>query len=205
MMQTCIVHLLRNSLDFVSFKDRKSVATALKDITCAVDAEAGETSLTAFEASDRGRKYPAIAQSWRRAWPEAIRFFAFQDEVRRIVYTGERDRGPQRQAAPRRPRQGRFPQRRRRDQAAVSGFDPQRDGADHAGVSMVHGHGSGPPSSSASASSRRWPDNVQQLALTQNSGQSDRACFSSIWAFSRSPTTCCSSCCRFTAIARTPS
>jgi putative transposase len=87
MVQTCIVHLLRNSLDFVSFKDRKTVATALKDIYRAVDAEAGEKALTAFEEGDWGRKYPAIGQSWRRAWPEVIPFFAFPDDVRRIVYT----------------------------------------------------------------------------------------------------------------------
>jgi len=87
MVQTCIVHLLRHSLSFVSYKDRKAVATALKDIYRAVDAEAGETALTAFEESALGRKYPAIGQSWRRAWPEVIPFYAFPDEVRRIVYT----------------------------------------------------------------------------------------------------------------------
>lgn len=77
-VQTCIVHLLRHSLDFVSYKDRKPVATALKVIYRALDA---------FEAGDWGRKYPAIVQSWRRAWPEVIPFFGFADDVRRIVYT----------------------------------------------------------------------------------------------------------------------
>ncbi len=43
--------------------------------------------LNAFEAGDWGRKYPAIGQSWRRAWPEVIPFYAFADEVRRILYT----------------------------------------------------------------------------------------------------------------------
>ena len=87
MVQTCIVHLLRHSLDFVSYKDRKPVATALKAIYKALDAEAGATALDAFEAGDWGRKYPAIVQSWRRAWPEAIPFFGFADDVRRIVHT----------------------------------------------------------------------------------------------------------------------
>ena len=87
MVQTCIVHLLRHGLGFCSWKDRKPVATALKDIYRAIDAEAGAAALTAFEDSPWGRKYPAIAQSWRRAWGEVISFFAFPHEVRRIVYT----------------------------------------------------------------------------------------------------------------------
>ena len=86
-VQTCIVHLLRNSMDFVSWKDRKPLATALKGIYRAVDAKAAEEALTAFEDSEWGRRFPAIGQSWRRAWSEVIPFFAFPDEVRRIVYT----------------------------------------------------------------------------------------------------------------------
>ena len=86
-VQTCIVHLLRHSLDFVSWKDRKLVAAALKDIYRAVDTEAGEAALGAFEESPWGRKYPAIAQSWRCAWAEVIPFYAFPSEVRRILYT----------------------------------------------------------------------------------------------------------------------
>ncbi len=86
-VQTCIVHLLRNSMDFVSWKHRKPLAAALKGIYRAVDAKAAEEALTAFEASEWGRRYPAIGQSWRRAWAEVIPFFAFPDEVRRIVYT----------------------------------------------------------------------------------------------------------------------
>src|SRR5216683_5577211 len=62
-VQTCIVHLLRHSLDFVSWKDRKSVAAALKGIYRAVDAAAGEAALSAFEESFWGQKYPAIGQS----------------------------------------------------------------------------------------------------------------------------------------------
>ena len=86
-LQTCIVHLLRNSMDFVSWKDRKGLATALKEIYRAPSAEAAEQALTAFEASTWGTRYPAIGQSWRRAWAEVIPFFAFPDEVRRIIYT----------------------------------------------------------------------------------------------------------------------
>jgi putative transposase len=87
MVQTCIVHLLRHSLDFVSYKDRKPVAAALKEIYKALDAGAAMAALDAFEASDWGRKYPAIVQSWRRAWAEVIPFYGFAGEVRRIIYT----------------------------------------------------------------------------------------------------------------------
>src|SRR5437868_10517914 len=86
-VQTCIVHLLRHSLDFVSWKDRKSVAAALKNIYRAVDAVAAETALTAFEEGSWGGKYPAIGQSWRRAWGEVVPFYAFPVDVRRILYT----------------------------------------------------------------------------------------------------------------------
>jgi putative transposase len=86
-VQTCIVHLLRHSLDFVSWKDRKPVAAALKDIYRAVDAAAGEAALAAFEDGVWGRKYPAIGQSWRRSWGEVTPFYAFPGDVRRILYT----------------------------------------------------------------------------------------------------------------------
>ncbi len=86
-VQTGIVHLMRHSLDFVSYKDRKTVAAALKDIYRAIDADAGEAALAAFEEGPWGQKYPAIAQSWRRAWGEVISFYAFPSDVRRILYT----------------------------------------------------------------------------------------------------------------------
>jgi putative transposase len=86
-VQTCIVHLLRHSLDFVSWKDRKPVAAALRDIYRAIDPAAAEAALAAFEAGPWGRKYAAIGQSWRRAWGEVIPFYAFPLEVRRLLYT----------------------------------------------------------------------------------------------------------------------
>jgi putative transposase len=87
MAQTCIVHLSRNSLDFVSYKDRKLVAAELKTIYRADTADAAERALSEFENDVWGRKYQAIAQSWRRHWSEIIPFFAFPNEVRRIIYT----------------------------------------------------------------------------------------------------------------------
>jgi transposase-like protein len=86
-VQTCIVHLLRNSMGFVSWKDRQALARALKDIYRAPDAATAEAALTAFEAGEWGTRYPAIAQSWRRVWAQVIPFFGFPEEVRRIVYT----------------------------------------------------------------------------------------------------------------------
>jgi putative transposase len=87
MVQTCIVHLLRHSLEFASYKGRKAVAAAPKDIYRAVDDTAGWAALEAFAAGPWGTKYPAISQSWRRAWPEVIPFYAFPAEVRRLLYT----------------------------------------------------------------------------------------------------------------------
>lgn len=86
-VQTCIVHLIRNSLDFVSWKDRKAVAVALKQIYKAKDAKAAAEALDAFADSAWGMKYPTIAQSWRRHWSEVIPFFAFPTEVRKLIYT----------------------------------------------------------------------------------------------------------------------
>jgi len=86
-VQTCIVHLIRNSLDYASWKDRKAVAAALKPIYAAASAEAAQEALEDFETGPWGRKYPTIAQSWRRAWEHVIPFFAFPPEVRRVIYT----------------------------------------------------------------------------------------------------------------------
>ena len=86
-VQTCIVHLIRNSLAFVSYKDRRAVAAELKTIYRAKDADAGLAALEAFADSDWGRKYQVIAMSWQRHWQAVIPFFAFPDDVRRIIYT----------------------------------------------------------------------------------------------------------------------
>jgi putative transposase len=86
-VQTCIVHLIRNSMSFASWKDRKPIAQALRSVYRAQTPEAGMAALDAFEDSPWGRKYPAIAQSWRRHWDQVIPFFAFPEGVRRIVYT----------------------------------------------------------------------------------------------------------------------
>ena len=86
-LQTCIVHLIRNSLDFAAWKDRKALATAIKPIYTAVNAEAAEAALNEFEAGAWGQKFPTVVGAWRRAWDKVIPFFAFPPEVRRVIYT----------------------------------------------------------------------------------------------------------------------
>jgi putative transposase len=87
LVQTCVVHLLRNALAYVSWQDRKHVVAALKPIYKAPTADAARLALDDFEAGPWGKKYPAIAPLWRRQWDQVIPFFAFPAEVRRIIYT----------------------------------------------------------------------------------------------------------------------
>lgn len=86
-VQTCVVHLLRHSLDFATWKDRKHVAAELKAVYRAPTAEAAHQALEAFAAGPWGKKYPAIAASWRRNWERVIPFFAFPMLVRKVLYT----------------------------------------------------------------------------------------------------------------------
>ena len=86
-LQTCIVHLIRNSLDYASWKDRKPLAAALRPIYAAASAEAAEAALDAFEDGEWGRKFPTVVAAWRRAWAQVIPFFTFPPEIRRVIYT----------------------------------------------------------------------------------------------------------------------
>ena len=86
-LQTCIVHLIRNSLDYASWKDRKLLAAALKPIYTAPSAEAAAQALDEFEASPWGQRFPTVVGSWRRAWDRVIPFFAFPPAVRKLIYT----------------------------------------------------------------------------------------------------------------------
>ncbi len=81
-----IVHLVRYSLNFVSWKDRKAVAADLKKVYRAETAILAEANLTEFEGKWDG-KYPTIGQSWRRNWENVIPFFVFPEDIRRIIYT----------------------------------------------------------------------------------------------------------------------
>jgi putative transposase len=86
-VQTCVVHLIRAAMRFVSYNDRKQVAAALRPIYTAPTVEAAETELITFADSNLGKKYPATVATWENAWERFIPFLAFPPEVRRIIYT----------------------------------------------------------------------------------------------------------------------
>ena len=81
------MHLIRNSLDYASWKDRKALAVAIKPIYTAPSAEAAQAELDAFEQGPWGKKFPTVVASWRRAWSNVIPFFAFPPAVRKVIYT----------------------------------------------------------------------------------------------------------------------
>lgn len=85
-VQTCIVHMIRNSTRLISWKDRKQVARDLKPIYTAVDRDAAESALADFDQA-WGQQYPAVTQSWRTNWERVVPFLAFAPDLRRILYT----------------------------------------------------------------------------------------------------------------------
>jgi len=85
-IQLCIVHMVRHSLRYVPWKDRKRVAADLKRIYTSLTVEEAERELTKFAAC-WDSKYPSISQSWQRHWPNLITLFDYPDEVRRVIYT----------------------------------------------------------------------------------------------------------------------
>jgi putative transposase len=86
LIQTCIVHLIRNSLAFVTWKDRKTIMPWIKAIYQAENADQALVRLDEFEA-EWGKRYPAIGAAWRRAWEHVIPFFAFAPSIRKMIYT----------------------------------------------------------------------------------------------------------------------
>jgi transposase-like protein len=86
-VQTCVVHLIRNSLGMCGWKERKEVAKGLREIYQASSAEMAALKLQAFAQSAYGKKYPMMAGIWERAWEEVIPFFSFPPEIRRLIYT----------------------------------------------------------------------------------------------------------------------
>jgi putative transposase len=86
-VQTCVVHLIRAAMRYVSYQDRKKVAAALRPVYTAPTADAAETELLAFADSDLGQKYPASVAVWENAWERFIPFLAFPEPVRKIIYT----------------------------------------------------------------------------------------------------------------------
>ena len=86
-VQTCVVHLIRAAMRFVSYSDRKKVSAALKPIYTAVDAEAARVELEAFKASELGKRYPHVVSTFENAWERFVPFLAFPPMVRRVIYT----------------------------------------------------------------------------------------------------------------------
>ncbi|AZL66885.1 IS256 family transposase [Pseudomonas oryziphila] len=86
-LQTCIVHLIRNSLDFAAWDKRRALAKELKPIYQAINAEAAEQALDEFENGPWGEKYPTVVAAWRRAWDRVIPFFVFPPAIRKVIYT----------------------------------------------------------------------------------------------------------------------
>ena len=85
-VQNCIIHQLRNSSKYVSYKDLKALMADLKAVYAAVDEPSAQSALDAFEES-WGKKYPRIAASWRENWANLSTYFKFPQEVRRLIYT----------------------------------------------------------------------------------------------------------------------
>lgn len=86
-VQTCVVHLIRASMRFVSYKDRRKVAAALRAIYTAPNAEAAEAALLEFQDSELGQRYPATFSTWLNAWERFIPFLEFPPELRKVIYT----------------------------------------------------------------------------------------------------------------------
>jgi putative transposase len=85
-VQTCVVHLIRNSIKFCSWKDRRAVIKALRPIYQAATVEAAEDAMDDFEL-EWGDRYPAIVDLWRRNWERFTPFLAFDAAIRRVIYT----------------------------------------------------------------------------------------------------------------------
>ena len=86
-VQTCVVHLIRSSMRFVGYGDRKKVAAALKPIYTAADAAAARGAFEGFRDGEWGSKYPHAVATWDAAWERFTPFLAFPPELRRVIYT----------------------------------------------------------------------------------------------------------------------
>src|SRR5579863_2608516 len=85
-VQTCIVHMIRASLRYVGWKDRKAVVAALRPIYSADDERAARAALDAFD-EQWGKRFPGIVRLWRQRWTEVVPFLSYPAEIRRILYT----------------------------------------------------------------------------------------------------------------------
>jgi putative transposase len=86
-VQTCVVHLIRRSLNYASYTDRKTMAAALKTVYTACDADAAYAALADFSGTPLGKKYPAAVAVWERAWDRFIPFLEYGPALRKVLYT----------------------------------------------------------------------------------------------------------------------
>jgi putative transposase len=107
-VQTCVVHLIRASLRYVNYRDKKKVASALRPIYTAENAEAALAELDAFE-TEWGARYPACVQAWRSVWEHVIPFLSLPEQLRRAVYTTNTIEGLHRQVRKAIKTRGHFP------------------------------------------------------------------------------------------------
>jgi putative transposase len=107
-VQTCIVHLIRASLRYVNYRDKKKVATALRPIYTAANADQALAELDAFEL-EWGARYPAAVQAWRASWEHVTPFLALPEDLRRAVYTTNTIEGLHRQVRKAIKTRGHFP------------------------------------------------------------------------------------------------
>jgi transposase-like protein len=107
-VQTCIVHLIRASLRYVNYRDKKKVATALRPIYTAPNADQALAELEAFEA-EWGARYPAAVQAWRASWQHVTPFLSLPEDLRRAVYTTNTIEGLHRQVRKAIKTRGHFP------------------------------------------------------------------------------------------------
>jgi putative transposase len=107
-IQTCIVHLIRASLRYVNYRDRKKVASALRPIYTAPNADAALVELERFD-TEWGQRYPPTVNAWRANWEHVIPFLALPDELRRAVYTTNTIEGLHRQIRKAIKTRGHFP------------------------------------------------------------------------------------------------
>ena len=85
-VQTCVIHLIRASMRFVSYEDRKKIAAAMRPVYTAVNEAAAKAALDQLRR-DHGRKYPGLVATWERAWPQFIPFLEFDTAIRKVIYT----------------------------------------------------------------------------------------------------------------------
>jgi len=116
-VQTCVVHLIRNTFRYAARQDWDAVARDLRPIYTAVNAEQAAVRMDDF-ADTWASKYPAAVKLWRNAWPEFVPFLDYDVEIRKIISRDERDREPERPLPA-----GALPERGRRAQVPLPG-DP---------------------------------------------------------------------------------